>query len=70
MGDGMYAISFVGVGEAALNDYRAALRSAGFVKQEDSDTEGYMKIVDGTAYGAGLVRSGSSLQIITFSTPM
>ena len=70
MGDGMYAISFVGVAEAALNDYRAALRRAGFAKQDDSDTEGYMKIVGGTAYTVGLVRSGSSLQIMTFSTPM
>ena len=70
MGDGLYAISFVGVAEAALNEYRAALRSAGFVKQEDSDTEGYMKIVGGTAYTVGLVRSSSSLQIMTFSTPM
>lgn len=70
MGDGMYAITFGGVSEAAINDYRAALRSAGFVKQDDSDTEGYMKMAGGTAYTVGLVRSGSSLQIMTFSTPM
>lgn len=70
MGDGMYAISFIGVSEAALSDYRATLRSAGFAKQDDSDTEGYMKIVGGTAYTVGLVRSGSSLQVMTFSTPI
>lgn len=70
MGDGMYAISFVGVSEAAVNDYRAKLRGDGFAKQEDSDTEGYMKVIGGTGYTVGLVRSGSSLQIMTFSTPM
>ena len=70
MGDGMYAISFVAVSEAALNEYRATLRSAGFAKQDESDTEGYMKVVGGTAYTVGLVRSGSSLQIMTFSMPV
>ena len=70
MGDGMYAISFVAVSEAALNEYRATLRSAGFAKQDESDTEGYMKVVGGTAYTVGLVPSGSSLQIMTFSMPM
>ena len=70
MGDGMYAISFVGVPDAAINDYRSALRSAGFTKQDDSDTEGYVKIIGGTGYSVGLVRSGSSLQVLTFSTPL
>ena len=66
----MYAISFVGVPDAAINDYRSALRSAGFTKQDDSDTEGYVKIIGGTGYSVGLVRSGSSLQVLTFSTPL
>ena len=70
MGDGMYAITFVGVSEGALNEYRATLRSAGFAKQDDSDTEGYMKVAGGTAYTVGLVRSGSSLQIMTFVVAM
>lgn len=70
MGDDMYAITFAGVSEAALNDYRSTLRSAGFAKQDDSDTEGYMKVTGGTGYSVGLVRSGSSLQILTFSTPL
>lgn len=67
MGEGMYAITFVGVSEAALNDYRSALRNANFQKQDEEDTEGYMKVIGGTAYTVGLVRSGSSLQILTFS---
>ena len=70
MGGGMYAVTFTGITDADLTEYRNVLKKAGFQHQKDEETEGYMAINNGNAYSVGFVRSGNDLQIVALKTPM
>lgn len=70
MGGGMYAITYTGIAESDLEQYRGILQQAGFARQEDSDTEGYGKLNGNTAISVGFVLSGDTLQIIVMSAPL
>jgi len=67
MGGGMYAITFSGITDADLDWYRNTLKSAGFVSQENDDTEGYAKITANASYSVGFVKTGTKVQIIVAS---
>ena len=63
MGGEMYAITFSGITEDDLNWYRNTLKSAGFISQENEDTEGYAKMTANASYSVGFVKTGNKLQI-------
>jgi len=67
MGGGMYAITFLDVSEADLDEYRAALEKAGFQRQDSEDTEGYAKFGTAMAYSVGFMLEDGTLQIIAMS---
>jgi len=67
MGGGMYAITFTGVTDADLDWYRGELDKAGFVSQENEDTEGYAKWDKNMAYSVGFVYENGTLQLIVMS---
>jgi hypothetical protein len=67
MGGGMYAITYTGITESDLDWYRETLTSAGFISQEEADTEGYAKFDADMAYSVGFFLEGDTLQIIVLS---
>lgn len=64
MGGGMYAITFTGVSNADMDQYRSTLKNAGFISQENEDAEGYMKFVGDNSWSVGFNYSGDTLQLI------
>jgi hypothetical protein len=64
MGGNMYTITFSGITDADLDWYRNTLKSAGFVSQENQDTEGYAKMTGNASYSVGFAKTGNKLQII------
>lgn len=67
MGGGMYAITYTGVSEADVEWYRETLLNAGFVRQEQEDTEGYAKLDTDKAYSIGFIIIEDTLQLIAVS---
>lgn len=67
MGGEMYAITFSGITDADLDWYRDTLKNAGFISQENEDTEGYAKMTGNASYSVGFIKTGNKVQIIVAS---
>ena len=67
LGGGMYAITFIDVKETDLDWYRGVLKKAGFISQEEDDTEGYAKLDKDLVYSVGFSMEGDTLQIVVVS---
>lgn len=61
---GFYAVTYTGVTQNDLDQYRKKLLEAGFTSQENEDTEGYARIDGKSAYSVGFVIEGDQLQLM------
>jgi len=70
MGGDLIAITFLDTNDSDVDWYRNELKQSGFERQDDSDTEGYLKMENGYIYTVGFIQEGGTLQIIIMSAKL